>query len=454
MTRLNLQDYAFLRLESEERPFHIAGLALCTPPKNADDNYLRDLSNRLRRLPVAFPVFARKLSDPAALGVQSWVDADDYDADYHIFHYALPAPGRPEDLVRILSRVHERMLDRSRPLWEIHLIEGLEGRRFAFYCKFHHALMDGVGALHMIQRLFDTDPETPLKLGKKRRSEKSVAGQRSVGQRLRRLGSTMAEQSHAIPELYGLLGQMGLRGWREGTTAPPLPFTAPHALFNQQITDHRRLLMTNLPLRSVRRIGAARGGTINDALLAICGGALREYLLAQQALPERSLSAGVPVSVEPSGEHEGNQLSTLICPFATDIDDPVVRLERIVGTTRQAKDDLQHLSRAASQDYMNLLLLPGIALTLSGGATLIPPPFNVIMSNVPGPREQLYFNGASVDSLYPLSLVSDAQALNITALSYRKRLCIGIVACPSLLPDIDTLPRLIRRAHRQLRDSL
>jgi diacylglycerol O-acyltransferase len=449
MTRLNLQDSLFLKLESPDRPFHIAGLALCTPPEGANSGYLRDLQARLCAIPEMFEPFGLKLSNPGLIGSQSWIEADDYDADYHVFHYALPQPGDFDDLIKLLSRVHERMLDRSRPLWEIHLIEGLPGGRFAFYCKFHHAIMDGVGALHMVRELFSASAEARLDITR-RHTETEPKKRPGLGQQLSRLSGEVMEQSRAIPELYGMLGTMGKRGWLQGQQAPPLPFTAPHTLFNQNITSHRQLATVRLPLNSIRKIGAAHGGTINDVIIAICGGAIRTYLLAQDALPKKSLFAGVPVSVEPSGTHKGNQLSTMICPFGTDVSDPRERIARIVHITRQAKDDLHHVTRAASQDYMNLLLIPGLVLTLAGAATRVPPPFNVILSNVPGPKQQLYLNGASVDTLYPLSLITDAQGLNITALSYRKKLCLGIVACPSIVPAIDTLVGHIKQAHREL----
>lgn len=453
MTHLNLQDSVFLKLESPGRPFHIAGLALCTPPADADAGYMRGLCESLHGLPSRFPQLGKKLSAPSALGTQVWVDADDYDPDYHIYHYALPAPGTTEDLFKLLSRVHERILERSRPLWEIHLIEGLEGSRFAFYFKFHHAIMDGVGALHMTQELFSTKRAARLATDAKPLIP-SVASKPGLIRQLGSLSSAMLEQSRAIPELSVMLGAMGWRGWLEGRQAPPLPFTSPYSLFNQNISSHRQLVTTRLSLGSVRKIGAAHGGTINDAIIAICGGAIRAYLQEQGALPKKTLLAGIPVSVEPSGAHKGNQLSTILCPFGTDVSDPRERIEQIVHITRQAKDNLHHVTRAASQDYMNLLLIPGLVMTLAGVAERIPPICNVILSNVPGPRRQLYFNGATVDSLYPLSLISDAQGLNITALSYQKNLCFGIVACPDFLPGIDSLALHIKRAHRELRALL
>ena len=450
MTRINLQDSVFLRLESKERPFHIAGLTLLTLPQNAPANYFRNLSAALRRLPEAFPVFAKKLSNPGMIRNQGWVDADDYDPAYHVFHYALPAPGRLHDLISLITRVHERVLERSRPLWEFHLIEGLEDRRFAIYCKFHHAIVDGVGALQMVNQLFSPSPTGKLDIAAMRQGEEEEHETPTLLKQLGHLSNGLVEQSRAIPELYGMLGTMGRSRWLEREDAPPLPFTAPHALFNQEVTAHRHIAMAELPLKSIKKIGARFGGTINDAIVAICGGALRDYLLEQGELPEKSLFAGIPVAIEPTVQHKGNQLSTIICPFGTNLDDPAKRMERIVHITRQAKNDLKKVTPAASQDYMNLVLIPSLVFTLAGAATRVPPPFNVIVSNVPGPRQRRYLNGATVDALYPLSLVTDAQGLNITAVSYVNKLCLGIIACPSFLPQIDTMAEHIKRSYREL----
>jgi WS/DGAT/MGAT family acyltransferase len=309
--------------------------------------------------------------------------------------------------------------------------------------------MDGAGALRMVREMFSQSPTArwDAGFGQAKSEHASHAG---IGQRLGSLTAGILEQGRALPELYGLLGNMGVRSWREGDAAPPLPFTGTRTLFNQDISGERCIIITRLSLKSVRKIGTAHGGTINDAILAICGGALRSYLQEQDALPDKSLFAGVPVSVDPSGEHKGNQLSTIICPLGTNFADPKERIERIVHITRQAKSDLHHVTRAASQNYMNLLLIPSMMLTLAGAASRVPPALNLILSNVPGPERPLYLNGSPVEAIYPLSLISDGGGVNITALSYAKELCVGIVACPTILPDIERLAEHIKQAHREL----
>lgn len=449
MESLNFQDAIFLRLESPERPFHIAGLAFFTLPRNAAPDYLRELVKTLGQLPDVFPAFGKKLNPLDANKALGWVEAQDYDPEHHVFHYAVPAPGRTEDLIQLVSRTHERVLDRSRPLWELHVVEGLAGNRFALYWKFHHAIVDGVGALQMVNTLFSESAKIRLDLSS---GERQARFFRRAGliKRFSKMTGNLLEQSRAIPELSSMLGTMGRRGWFRGDDTPPLPFTAPYSLFNHEVSNHRQISTVELPLKKLREIAAAFDASLNDVIVAICGGAIRDYLLEQDALPAKSLFAGIPVSVKAKDDPVGNHLSTIICPFGTDLEDPAARLKRISMVTRQSKADLANLTRAASQDYLNLVLIPSLLLTLAGASTSIPPPFNVIVSNVPGARERLYLEGSRLDAMYPLSLVTDAQALNITAISYMNKMCLGIVACPSLLPAIDTLGDRVKVAYREL----
>jgi diacylglycerol O-acyltransferase / wax synthase len=455
MEKLNFQDAAFLRLENPQHPFHVGGLMIFTPPADAPQGYLRKLAREMaRELPRLDALFRVKLEGATTLSPH-WVEASDYDPRYHLHHYALPQPGRIEDLLQIVSRAHEQLLERSRPLWEWHLIEGLPGGRFALYCKIHHALIDGAGALRMINALLSEDARSPLASGVavSRTSPKPGARTRSRNwlKDITHGAETALEQGRAIPELAAML--LGMRR-QQHDDAPPLPFSAPHAIMNTDISQRRRVLISDFPLATIRRVGTAAGGTVNDVLLAICGGALRAYLLEQNALPAQPLLAGIPVSVRTPGEHHGNELSTIVCSFGTTLRDPARRLRSICRMTRQAKRDVQSLSQTARQDYMNLILLPAMVLTLAHAATSVPPAFNVIVSNVAGPQRPLYLAGSRLDEIYPLSVITDAQALNITAVSCGKRLCLGITSCPDNLPSVERLAPLMQSAWRELRQAI
>jgi WS/DGAT/MGAT family acyltransferase len=453
MEKLNFQDLAFLRMESQQRPFHVAGLLVFSPPASARPDYLRRLARDIGAgLPRIDALFRRRL-EAVASSAPYWVEADDYDPAYHVHHYALPQPGRMEDLLALLSRTHERLLDRSRPLWEWHLVEGLPRKRFGLYCKVHHSLMDGVGAMRMIDKVLSENPRTPFGSGHAGAAHKAHAGNPSPGwfAGIAQAAASLRDQGKAIPQLASMLMRMGNDGH---TDSPPLPFTAPRATMNYEISHRRRLLTAQFPLAAMRRIGASVDGTVNDALLAICGGGLRSYLLEQRKLPKQALLAGVPVSVRTPGEQHGNELSMIVCPLGTTSRDPQARLRHISRATRKAKQHLRELSPTARQDYMNMVLLPAVLLTVAGASTSVPPPFNVLVSNVPGPAGRLYMAGSRLEEIYPLSLVTDAQALNITAVSCGTKLCLGITACPDNLPQIEHLGAHLDAAYRELKSAV
>ncbi|MEP1594890.1 MAG: wax ester/triacylglycerol synthase family O-acyltransferase, partial [Halieaceae bacterium] len=439
MQKLAFQDSAFLRLESAQRPFHVAGLMVFKLPPDAPRGYLRKLARHCGRLNELWPIFNRKLSEPELSGNTGWVTDEDYDPARHVSHYALPPPGRMEDLLQLITAAHERPLDRGRPLWEIHIIEGLSGGRFAIYCKVHHALVDGVGALRMMDALFSTDPDASINFRKAKPLASEHQRKHSLLDNLGKLPDTLVQQYKAVPQLSRLLRTMGLDAFRGKSESMTLPFTAPRSLFNGEV-DSRRLAVTcDLPLKRARKLAHAAGGTLNDVLLAVCGSALRRYLIDQNALPRRSLIAGVPVSLKRGGESAGNQLSFILCPFFTNEHDQVKRLNKVIRSTRQAKKELLSMSAMASQEFANMMLLPTIILTLSGNATRVNPAINAIFSNVPGSRKTLYLEGAELQSLYPLSVVTDGMGINLTVVSYVNKLCFAITACPTMQPGVEVL---------------
>jgi len=209
-------------------------------------------------------------------------------------------------------------------------------------------------------------------------------------------------------------------------------------------------MVCDLSLSGVRKIARQAGGSINDVLLAVCGGALRRYLLEQQALPRPSLIAGMPVSLKGAGDGDGNKLSYIMGPFFTNESDDWRRLQRVIKVTRGAKAELGKVSTTAAEDYYALLMAPTILLTLAGQATLVRPAINAIFSNVPGSREKLYIEGAELQQLFPLSIVTDAMGLNITVVSHAGRLCFAIVSCPTEQPGIEGLGKLLKESYRDL----
>ncbi len=451
--KLSFQDAAFLRMESPRHPFHVAGLMILTEPEDSPRGYYRKLARHCGRLNELWPIFNKKLKDPESLRNPAWIHADDYDPAYHVSHYALPAPGRMDELLTLVSRVHERLLDRNRPLWEIHIIEGLPGRRFALYCKVHHAVVDGVGALRMIDTLFSTSPDAEINFRKMKPKADAHHKRMGVMRQLGSLGNELRKHSAALPQMSELLAGMGLNQFFGQQDTPHLPFTAPRTIFNNDIDSRREIIIADLPLGAMHDLAGRLGATLNDVLLAVCGGAVREYLQGQDALPKESLEAGVPVSMKSAGKQAGNQVGFIICPLHTEERKPLTRLKRIMRVMNKGKDNMRRLSKTAAQDFTNVMMMPTIILTLAGQAGHVKPALNVIVSNVPGSRKRLYLEGAKLESIYPLSIVNDGMGINITVVSYMKRLCVAVTSCPTEQPGIEELGRLLKKSYKELAEA-
>ncbi len=454
MQKLSSQDAGFLKIESAQCPFHVAGLMILKLPERARANYLRRLAGKFGRLNELWPVFDQQLRDPENLANAAWVQATDYRPERHVFHYALPQPGRMNDLLNLVTRAHEQPLDRAKPLWELHVIEGLSGDRFAVYCKIHHALVDGVGAMKMLQSLCSVSPTEALDLNRAGAASERPAQHHSLFEELGKVTRGLLQQYRAIPQLSGLLAHMGAEALQGKTDVMRLPFTAPRSSFNTELDSRRNITVCDLSFNSVRSTARQAGGSINDVLLAVCGGALRRYLLEHGKLPRGSLVAGMPVSLKSPEAAAGNQLSYILSPFFTDEKNDLKRLRRVIKVTKGAKSDLGKLSVTASQDYYALIMAPTILLTATGNATRLRPVINAIFSNVPGSREKLYLDGAELQALYPLSIVTHGMGLNITVVSHVNKLCFAIVSCPAGESAMGVFGELLRESYRDLRQAL
>ncbi len=454
MEKLRSQDAGFLKLESAHCPFHVAGLMILKKPPRATAGYMRQVAARCGQLNEMWPIFNKKLSNPDDLSQAGWVAEGDYAPERHVFHYALPAPGRMNDLVSLVTRAHERPMDRSRPLWEIHLIEGLPRNRFAIYCKVHHALVDGVGAMGMIQSMFTTSAKSKIDFSAAGSSVRKHDGHQSLFRQLGDLTQGLLKQYRAIPELSNLLAHMGADALRGKSDAMRLPFTCPRTIFNRELDSRRSIVICDLPLSPIRKMARQTGGSVNDVLLAICGGALRGYLLDLEALPRSSLVAGMPVSLKSDGSETGNKLSYIMAPFFTNERDDLRRLQRIIKVTASAKSELRQMSTTAAEDYYALIMAPTILLTVTGNATRVRPGTNAIFSNVPGSKERLFLEGAELESLYPLSIVTDGMGLNITVVSHINKLCFGITSCPTEQPGIEQLGTRLKASYTDLRRAV
>lgn len=443
-------DSLFLMNESREHPMHVGGLLLMKPPEDGREEFIADILTRFRDPDGIRQLFLKRPAAPVgSMGLVRWTFDKEIDTDYHIRHTALPAPGRVRELLQNVSLWHGTLLDRHRPLWEAHIVEGLSDGRIALYAKMHHALVDGVGALRLLQQSFTLDPEDmdcvpPWHAPRRARTRTAPAGPLSL---VRSGAAAAGGIASLVPG--------ALKVARTVLREDDIPFPrAPRTILNGPVGGARRFAAQSWEVERVKAVAKASGTTLNDVVLAMCSGALRAYLLEQDALPDEPLTAMVPVSLAlrsgaaDSGKDGGNAIGMIIVNLATNLASASARLEAIQRSSSQAKSLLSELNQAQILAWSLMQLAP---LGLPQG--LVPlgrPPFNVIISNVPGPRAPLYFNGAELDGMYPASIVLDGQALNITLCGRDKWLDFGLIGCRTSVPHLQRLLQQLEDALQEL----
>jgi WS/DGAT/MGAT family acyltransferase len=436
-------DSMFLSVETEQRPMNIGAVALLTPPEGGNARDIREMFATALASGVAAPLWRRRpRRSLASLNQWYWHTDADIDVDYHVRFDALPRPGGVAELWKLISHLHSGTLDRAYPLWGLHLIEGLAAGRYVVYAKIHHALADGVSALRIMQRSLSTDPDrrgmpAPWETSGPDSGQGDTTGGPS---------SAAGGLVGAATEAAGMVPALADTAWRAlRRRGGPLALGAPHTPLNVSISGGRCFTGRALPIERLRLVAKRMDATVNDVVLGVCAGALRRYLLARNALPTAPLIAMVPVSLrgdEPAGPEDqvpGNKIATLMCPLATDLDDPVERLAAIRASMRDGKAAFAGRSRRQALAMSALGAAPlGLAMVL--GPTLGPlrSP-NVMISTLPGSTTGLYWNGARLDALYPLSVPVDGQALNITCTSINDRIMFGLTGCRRSVRAIETL---------------
>lgn len=437
-------DAIFLLSESREHPMHVGGLQLFRPPPGAGPEFARESYEALIANDEFQPTFRKRLATLfGGITPVGWTYDDDVDLDYHVRRVALPSPGRVRDLLELTSLQHGALLDRHRPLWETHFIEGLADGRFAVYVKVHHALIDGVSAQKLMQRALSTDPGDPAMraLWSLPRRHASGGGRSRLQALTGLLGSAVALGPSTVSLARAALVQQQLT----------LPFAAPRTMLNVKIGGARRTAAQSWSQDRVKAVKQVAGVTVNDVVLAMCAGALRYYLAEHQALPDTPLVAMVPVSLRTEAEADagGNMVGSILCNLATDIDDPAQRLAAISASMRANKQVFAELPRVQALALSAMNIAPLGLAGVPGFVSSAPPPFNVVISNVPGPTEPLYWRGARLDGNYPLSIVMDGQALNITLTNNAGNLDFGVVGCRRSVPH---LQRLLGHLETALKD--
>ncbi len=431
-------DAMFLLPESREQPMHVGSLQLFRPPAGAGPDFLTDLYQEALATTELAPEF-RKVATRgwSSAGQWSWEEDDQIDLEHHVRHSALPRPGRIRELLALTSRLHSTPLDRQRPLWEAHLIEGLADGRFAVYTKLHHAVMDGISASRLMESSLSTDPEqrdTPMPFAARPRTPRAKGGLNLpglIGTGLHAVGDAVGLLPHLVRVADGALRQTG----------GPLPGQAPRTILNVPITGSRRFAADSWDLARMRTVAKAADATLNDVVLAMSATALRDYLLAQDALPDAPLIAMTPVSLRTEGAKDagGNAVGAILANLGTHLADPEERLLAVRESMRQGKAGLASLSALQVSALSAVTMSPILLYGVLGVPPLVPPPFNLVISNVPGPREPLYWNGARLEGSYPLSIPTAGQALNITCTSYDGKMAFGLVGCRRSLPHLQQL---------------
>lgn len=459
MATLDPLDAMLLTAELISSPMHVAVALIMSPPKGMtgtafiDEMYEQGLTApdpidpRLRRRP-------HRGVDTG--GLWAWREVADLDLSHHLHRLTLPAGSNTAALWELVSELHAEPLDRSAPLWMAYLIDGLAGERCALYIKIHHIVVDGVAGLQMIADSLTTDPDrrgmppfyasaVPDEPATKRRGFNPLSVVRDVAGAA--VSGLSLARNVASAEVANIVG--GLM-----TSTVAAPFGAPHTRFNTKLGPGRVFAATSLDRKRIRAIQHAADVTGNDVVTALVTGVLRDWLTKQDELPDQSLVALCPVTVrgrDAAGDDgHGNQFGLGLCPLPTAIEDPAERLSLV----HYAMSNVKHQVAANGPGAMLIVLMPAVVPTALSPmlpfGSRVRPSYNLPISNVPGPRERSYFNGASIDEIYPVSVVYDGMALNVTLCSYADQIGVGYVADRDVLADIDDLIPLTEVALAEL----
>ena len=467
MKQLTGMDGGFLYMETATTFGHVSGLGIYSRPSEDFDPYDEVYARFESMVGRLEPMRRRVVEVPLHLDHPYWIDDPDFDLDFHIRHLSLAPPGRVDQLGEQISRIVGRPMDRTRPLWEVYVIEGLESGRWALLTKYHHATIDGASGVLMLMMIHDLTPDAPpleesppwhgepvpgdlellrLALGNLARNPaKAMRAQLRIARDLAESAgitsvSTAARQAGTAVKTIATTLSPG-NGDRErfslpSTGAPPTPW-------NKSITAHRRFAMRSASLSNIKRLKDATGGTVNDVVMAIVAGALREYLLMHDALPDRPLRAMVPVSIRTGDEDDTwtNRVSGLVADLPTDSPDPIERVERCRQAMDVAKRQFELVPADALADITQFAspVVATSAIRLASQLRLadrVQSPVNVVVSNVPGPRQPLYFSGAQLEQYIPVSTIAEGMGLNITVHSYLDELTFGLISCRELVPDL------------------
>lgn len=453
--KLKLLDSGWLTMETPQTPMHVAGLMLLKMPDDAGPDFMQNMLRWMTECTAVSAPFNRRLASVLPMNLDAaWLTDQDVDLDYHVRHAALPKPGRVRELLALVSRIHAQHMDKNHPLWEAYLIEGLEGNRFAIYFKIHHSLVDGVAGMRMVQSRLARSPHEKLPI------IWSSDWDELIKKPARPVGGSKVNPVGAILDNAKAMGSAAFKLAKMGAT--PLEsnvksiYKAPATPINKRVSQARRFVAQSWNLERVRKVAKEYDATINDLVLAMCGGALREYLNTYAGgLPKNSLVANIPVSIRTAdaADDNGNAISALQVTLGTNIKSARARVDAIKESTRAAKERLGSMTKLEVNAHTVLSNLPLLAGQVSGLDGRVPVLFNVVVSNVPGPQETLYMNGAELLALYPVSLIWHGYAVNITVQSYNGNMDFGIIACRESAPKVQRMLDFLESALTEIEEE-
>lgn len=465
MKHLSGLDATFLHTETPETPMHVGGLHLLELPAGYKGDFYEDVKAHVASRMHLSEVFTRKLAlMPFELSNPVWVDDDDVDLDYHVRRVTLPRPGTMKQLEQYVARLHSTLLDRSRPLWEFFVIDGLQGGGVALYSKLHHAGIDGQAGAAFAEAIMDLTPtprpvKAPRSIARRNRYQLGVAELAGAAltntlQQYLKLVKTFPDMARAVRSL--VVPQPTSEGSRLWNVPKNLNLLGPRTPLNVAITNQRAYTVRSIPLAEVKLIGKRLGASLNDVVLGLCAGALRRYLSDLGKLPKKPLTAAIPVTLrEPGDTTSNNQVSMTVMTLATDVADPVERIKAISESSAAAKSLVGNVKAAIPTDFPSFgapWLMSGLA-SMYGRSRLadrLPPVANLVISNVPGAQVALHFAGAKLLTYYPVSIPSHGMALNMTVQSYNGMLDFGLIACRRAVPDVDDIADHLVEEHRAL----
>lgn len=459
-------DATFLYMETPTSYGHVSSIAIYERPDDPDFDPLIAAREMVEsHLDIAEPYRRRLVGTPFGIDRPYWIEDPNFDLDYHVRHMSLPRPGTDEQLADQVARIQGRHCDRSRPLWELYVIEGLESGDFAVLTKVHHATIDGAAGAILTTMMLDSEPDTPLAIPAQLPLPEPVPSERDMfirsltslmrrPDRTIRLQLRMAQQFAQASRIQGTQELIGAtrrvftgarrRPRTDRDSAPQAPDRpAPRTSFNAMLSPHRRVAFRSVSMDRIKEIKNAAGATVNDVVMAACAGALRNYLEKRGELPDDPLIGMVPVSIRTGSEAEvwTNRVSGLFCQLPTQLDDPLERIAFIHDAMAEAKADFDLLPADAMVELAEMAP-PALAERAArvSAAFRIPdrvnPPMNLVISNVPGPRQPLYLRGAKMLHYIPVNTITDGVGLSITVQSYCDTLDFGLVADRELIPDL------------------